>query len=702
MSDVIDKRYEGKSIKEEIKMDLKYSKTLKGVIVLVYLFVLRLPAEGQTIDVTMRLNTATNQDTVMDHHTVQIRGESTGDVVPAVSWEGDTGIVLQNVGGDYWQTTFQMSSGDTLKFKFWTGFDATTPTFFWDGWEGPIEPVEPVDSEGDRLFIAGNKDTTVALQFYNGTEEKRDQYWSPYEVKKDTFAVYFRVNMGGLMETDEFNPENDEPVGVRGGFPLDPIDAWERRITLEREEGSINNSSFYSGVAYIPDDAVSGGAQQSYKFVFRNTSVWESTPNRVFTYKSAKDTTIHWEYFNNRPPGKELVAATLTWRLKTDGLEKLGFFEREAGDRVVLAGAKDWEIENAIEFNYDTQQQSWLAEEEFLQPPGTSLRYKYIIRWHESRIDASSSYYIPGLVSADYWEEPAVTGSADRTYEYTALADQMVPGDYGSDFQYFNGLPAEGVIETPIVITFNVDMTPATNADAYPDFPPFRPGVDEVWVNLIGCLMPLTQEEGFWDSTPIPLDDPEGDLVYSGSLSLFPPTTFAAGYRVSYSTETGTPVQNGGGEDRGRSYYQFIHPDVVHEDGTIEWPSEFSFATVQWSDYNLTVEEPPLLWPSTGIGSDENPATIRRFELSQNYPNPFNPDTKIDYRLTDNTHVNITVFNLAGQKVRTLVNKRNLAGSFTAYWNGKNSAGADVPSGIYFVRMSAGPFAQTRKMTLIR
>jgi hypothetical protein len=276
----------------------------------------------------------------------------------------------------------------------------------------------------------------------------------------------------------------------------------------------------------------------------------------------------------------------------------------------------------------------------------------------------------------------------------------MVPGDYGFEYQYFNGLPAEGVIETPISITFNIDMTPATDVATNPSNPLFRPGVDSVWVQFYGCLMPLTQGDGIYTNTPLLLEDPDGDLVYSGTLDLTPPTTFVAGFRINYSSESGT-IQNGGGFQKGRSYYQFVHPTAVHADGTIEWPSEFSFPVLSWMDSDLTVEDAPDLWTPTGVQADNN-LTIRNFELAQNYPNPFNPETKINYQVAEKAYIKIIVYNLMGQRVMTLLDKQQTQGTYSIQWNGKDFKGDEVPSGLYFVKMAAGSFEQIKKMTLIR
>ncbi len=95
------------------------------------------------------------------------------------------------------------------------------------------------------------------------------------------------------------------------------------------------------------------------------------------------------------------------------------------------------------------------------------------------------------------------------------------------------------------------------------------------------------------------------------------------------------------------------------------------------------------------------------FTLAQNYPNPFNPTTVIEFTLAKNSNVNLTIFNILGQKVRELIHNRNYSkGSFSVVWNGKNDNGIRCPSGIYFYRITCKgkgvDFTDVKKMTLIR
>jgi len=104
--------------------------------------------------------------------------------------------------------------------------------------------------------------------------------------------------------------------------------------------------------------------------------------------------------------------------------------------------------------------------------------------------------------------------------------------------------------------------------------------------------------------------------------------------------------------------------------------------------------------PLTGIeGLLGLPTT---YDISPNYPNPFNPTTTIKYQLPQSSDVTLSIYNILGQKVRTLLNSRIEAGYHSVEWDGRNDAGAKVGSGIYIYRFSAGDFLKVRKMILMK
>lgn len=90
------------------------------------------------------------------------------------------------------------------------------------------------------------------------------------------------------------------------------------------------------------------------------------------------------------------------------------------------------------------------------------------------------------------------------------------------------------------------------------------------------------------------------------------------------------------------------------------------------------------------------------FVLEQNFPNPFNPETTIHYQIPKATEVEITIFNLRGQKIRTLVKQNQPAGFYSVQWDGTSETGQQVANGVYLYKLKAGDFIQTRKMLLLK
>jgi len=94
--------------------------------------------------------------------------------------------------------------------------------------------------------------------------------------------------------------------------------------------------------------------------------------------------------------------------------------------------------------------------------------------------------------------------------------------------------------------------------------------------------------------------------------------------------------------------------------------------------------------------------SARSFRLQQNYPNPFNGQTAIEFYLPKRERVRITIFNLLGEKIRTLAEATFTAGNHRVIWDGRNNQSSMVPSGIYFCRMKAGTFTANIKMLFVR
>ncbi len=103
------------------------------------------------------------------------------------------------------------------------------------------------------------------------------------------------------------------------------------------------------------------------------------------------------------------------------------------------------------------------------------------------------------------------------------------------------------------------------------------------------------------------------------------------------------------------------------------------------------------------VGVDNRSETLSQgFALEQNFPNPFNPSTTIGYELPEDGLVNITIYNITGRHISTLVSSHQNAGHKSTQWNATNDSGEPVVAGLYLYRIEADNFVQTKKMIMLK
>lgn len=147
----------------------------------------------------------------------------------------------------------------------------------------------------------------------------------------------------------------------------------------------------------------------------------------------------------------------------------------------------------------------------------------------------------------------------------------------------------------------------------------------------------------------------------------------------------------------------------VPQRSTISWENRRNNIVVQRGSFSydsglVTIPGVRVYKDSSRLTVTYSPVSIaeqysppREFVLLQNYPNPFNPSTTITYELPQTSHVSLSVYNVLGLEVATLVNQEEPAGAYTVQFNGRG-----LSSGVYFYRLQAGEFTQTKKLLLVR
>ncbi len=148
--------------------------------------------------------------------------------------------------------------------------------------------------------------------------------------------------------------------------------------------------------------------------------------------------------------------------------------------------------------------------------------------------------------------------------------------------------------------------------------------------------------------------------------------------------------------------------DIADKQQTVylRWVMEVEYANNLFGGWNIDDIELIAVYDSadtpTDIGENENDILPNRFVLEQNYPNPFNPATRIDFSLARASDVKLEIFNILGRKIIALVDETVPAGRYSVLWDGRDAAGGRVASGIYFYRLQADDFIDTRKMILLK
>ena len=158
---------------------------------------------------------------------------------------------------------------------------------------------------------------------------------------------------------------------------------------------------------------------------------------------------------------------------------------------------------------------------------------------------------------------------------------------------------------------------------------------------------------------------------------------------------------------------------ITHDNGTIYWgegniDADPLFCNTNSGDYTLAENSPCVgtgnncaTMGAFGVGCEailsiDKDIIPLQFVLHQNYPNPFNPLTTLSYDLPEDALVHITIYDMMGRQVKTLINDQQTAGHTSLQWNATNNDGSPVPAGIYLYILQAGELKQAKKMVLLK
>jgi hypothetical protein len=195
-------------------------------------------------------------------------------------------------------------------------------------------------------------------------------------------------------------------------------------------------------------------------------------------------------------------------------------------------------------------------------------------------------------------------------------------------------------------------------------------------------------------------------------------TTVVSFYARSYTDEYGLEkfrVKMSLGGDQPSDFQYSLHQGVDYLEAPTQWtPYYFNLSDLVGTNIRIAiqcvsndafvfmVDDFRIDSTEDGVDNDDPQVAPLMSTLEQNYPNPFNPETSISYTLKNAGKVSLEIYNLKGQRVKTLVNKQENAGQHAVVWNGQDDKGNAVSSGVYFYKLKSGNYTSTRKMILLK
>ena len=315
----------------------------------------------------------------------------------------------------------------------------------------------------------------------------------------------------------------------------------------------------------------------------------------------------------------------------------------------------------------------------------------------------NSSGYYSGTVEYG-WSETVTPSKAGYTFSPSNRAYSNVTSDqsnqnYTGTLQTFtiSGYVRKADTSPISGVTINgLPGSPVTNSSGY-----YSATVDYGWS---GTATPTKTGYTFSPSnrpyTNVTAD--QSNQNYTGTLQTFTISGYVRKGDTSpisgvvMSGLPGNPSTNSSGYYSGTVQYGWSGTVTPTKDNYTFSPSYRTYSNVESDQVNQNYTGE---W--TDVSETEEPKPYA-FQLNQNYPNPFNPETIIEYTLSKDCQVQIAIYNILGQKVRTLIDQYQTKGQKKIHWDGKDDQGNELTSGIYFYRLQAGDYKETKRMALMK
>lgn len=486
--------------------------------------------------------------------------------------------------------------------------------------------------------------------------------------------VTFRVNMRVKMLEGGFRPDLNDIVRVAGS-----INDWgNSKDTLKK--GATD--SIYSKTVTLLE-----GTNVQYKYLktLRGGLDWEGGDNKAYTVPIGGGT-VPLGFFDNDSVVNTPIQGNILYRVDMSAYNTLGWFRRTQGDSMQVRGAfNSWGGTRMTRVAGSEVYEAFIPYDGFTFD---DIDYKFYMKLDSAGAVARFPGWNTDRDGVNY-EHPAERGDGNRKFNLGTGGNLQTPQIF------FSSIHPNGIIKAgdTVTVTFRYDMRPAMT---YID--KFVRGVDTakvVWFDRAQRFAQGNPPDIILRDDGTSGDAVANDSIYSGRLTIRGPAHYNLMYYMTYvhgGAQTGSVSEGGGLGVQKPFRSRFIQPL-----GTQTFPRNYTMPIDVWQKSPPMPGETPPFAVATSVYVDEHLGPPMIYELAQNYPNPFNPSTRIRYTLPQQAKVKLSIYNLLGQKIATLVDEVQVAGNYVALFEGQH-----IPTGVYFYQLEAGNFREVKKMLLLK
>lgn len=610
-------------------------------------------------------------------HSVQICGAD-NDV--ALSWD-DASALTTNVGGDYWELKVAYPNsmvGNDIEYKIrYKGNDEDE--YKWENYP----------SGGNRNYTMPSTDTTLQVAYVNNA-------WEPPYTPSDSIDVFFRVN----MSADE-SFTTSLALSIVGDLPaFGNGNIWSPGTYELTQEGSSDFWNIHLKFAQTALPVKGRG----WRF-HNNGLAWDGhSENLNNAYGMgenrkidlpASDTTIAWVWWNDIPGGDfgGTDSANIVFGVDMSAaVQNNGF---EIGDTLEVRFGYELSSNevHTIQMTHVGGTQMYQANAKNISVIfGEYLYYQYYMI--KKGVEEREVYY-------NFNYDGSIPNAAERRRVIIAnknaeIADIKAAGGEERRMPFFRN---RNLLAREVTVHVECDLRPAYAAVAAGKTLNDIQGAQNIslvsQINGVAMNGPFSNySEGAWagwgsslmaDTNRVMYDDgthgdaTAGDSIFTLTYVLHPDS----GHTVAQECKFGI---NGGDNEGGEGGYGNNH--IVNIDDS---KSE-SYLYIAFGSINPTFYSD---WtPTRGVAVEDVPS---EYTLAQNYPNPFNPVTTISFTIPSSANVKLSVFDMTGRHVKTLVNGYVNSGAYDVIFDGAN-----LSSGVYFYQLTAGNTSMVNKMILMK